>query len=135
MRNMVVASRKVYEPMFKAVVLDEIEKADSVVEVARKQAAAAAKTGKGALKLVPPAGAEKAKGPKVDPTLHGDGPLITVHALGPWLRQVVRDELPGALGESLGKALDDRLGGALDELVDRKVGEALKAWVRKGVGT
>lgn len=67
--------------------------------------------------------------------LSPDGPRLTVHALGPWLVDVVRRELPAAITPVVAEQLKALADEALEKLVDDKVAEALRGWVRKGVGS
>ena len=67
-------------------------------------------------------GSVKTKGQELDP----EGPEVAIRALGPWLRGVVKEELPGALD----RVLDGKAEALIESIVEKK----LDAVVRRAMG-
>jgi len=154
---MMVASRKFYEPTFKVRVLDEVREAGAVPTVARKHRlepslvygwkaseadirkaarkqekqeakdAAAEQKQSGKVVALPKPGL--AKIPVVAEALHPDGPTVSVHALGPWLKEVVREALPAALQPELDAVLERRLAD-----IESRLSDIIRRVLKEGVG-
>lgn len=58
-----------------------------------------------------------------------DGPKLTVHALGPWLADVVKRELPAAVNGQLEALIDRKLAN-----LDERLAEAVRQALKKGIG-
>jgi hypothetical protein len=141
-------NRKYYGPEYKTTVLDEVSASGKVAPVARKwglepglvyawknnekdirKAAAkgAGKNGAGSdvalkngISKKPLDASESAPASEESTAFNGDGPKLSIHALGPWLTAVVRAELPGVIG------------GELDALIEKKVSETIRRLLLAG---
>jgi hypothetical protein len=94
-----------------------------------RDAAKEEKTNPRAVKLPAAAAALVVKTPKIAPELNPDGPQLTVHALGPWLTQAVRQELPALLKPELDAVLEKRF---VD--IEARLGEMIRRVLKEGVG-